>query len=306
MRPTCPICAGRDSHAYQSRFAVPLRTCRNCSARYVHPIPPRLQLRARYEREHLSGKWDVLLDQGPTEEPARRAELLRRLQQCGQDGEPPRGRLLDIGFGDGRFLDGAADAGWSCVGIEISHAAAKGVTGRHPVAVASLDAIVDTPTLDAVTFWDVLEHLAEPAAAVRKAARRLRAGGLLAASMPSLSSVTARVEGPGWRYYDLDTYGHLVHMSPRHLRLLFEAEGLRIVHLETRGSVDLRHSLWVGRPSQKGIVGAVLDRLSGLVARLFAPRGYGNTILIVGQREAAPSGSGPGAAPGRRAGGTTR
>ncbi|MDH3224476.1 MAG: class I SAM-dependent methyltransferase, partial [Gemmatimonadota bacterium] len=190
--------------------------------------------------------------------------------------------MLDVGFGDGRFLDQATAVGWECAGIEIAHAAARGVAGRHAVAVAPLDAVVDAPVLEAVTFWDVLEHLAEPAVAVRNAALRLRVGGLLAASMPSLSSVTARIEGSGWRYYDLDTYGHLVHMTPRHLRRLFEAEGLHIVHLETRGSVDLRHSLWASRASRGDTVGAVLDRLSGLVARVAVPRGFGNTILVVG------------------------
>ncbi len=294
MTPSCPLCGGGRGKRFHSQYPVPLLTCRRCGVRYVSSPPSAAGLRARYEEEHAAGTWIELMDRGATEEPTRRAALIEQLRWAGGPadaaGRPP-GLLLDVGCGDGRFLDAAAGRGWRCVGTEIALAAARPLAPEHRVAVASLDALADTEVFDAVTFWDVLEHLVDPGAAVAGAVRRLRPAGILAASMPSMASTTARVEGAGWRYYDLDTYGHLVHMNPRHLRTLFESHELEVAHVETRGSVDLRHSLGPGGGSRGGVAGAVLDRLSGLLARVAVPLGFGNTLLMVGRKRPRPGGA---------------
>ncbi len=286
MSASCPLCGAAGGVPFRSRYTVSLLTCPGCGVRYVWPPPSARQLIRRYEREHEAGTWTERMDLGPEDEPERRAALLRRLRwpDPREARDDARGLLLDVGFGDGRFLRSAQLQDWRCVGTEIALAAARPLAGAHRVAVADLDALVDAEVFDAVTFWDVLEHLADPGAAVAGAVRRLRPGGVLAASMPSLSSTTARVEGAGWRYYDLDTYGHLVHMTPRHLRTLFDAHGLEIAHVETRGSVDLRDSFRFRERGWRGLGGAVLDRVSGLLARVAVPLRLGNTLLVVGRK----------------------
>jgi 2-polyprenyl-3-methyl-5-hydroxy-6-metoxy-1,4-benzoquinol methylase len=275
---TCPVCNESRTHPFQSIWPVPLRSCDACKARFVWPLPTDDELRRRYEREHESGKWSKLVDLGDPLESRRRAALLTRLAV------PPTGRILDVGFGDGRFLDAVAEMGWTAVGLEISTDAATKVAHRHPVAVGAIDAVAEDASLDAVTFWDVLEHVPNPAALLQAATARLRVGGLAAATMPSAASFTARIEAERWRYYDLGTYGHLVHMTPRHLRMLFAQAGLDVVRVETTGSVDLRHSVGSGGRRFTGIAAGVLDKLSGALARLAEPLGYGNTLLVIGRR----------------------
>lgn len=274
----CPICGEARTKPFNSIWPVALRSCQVCKARFVWPLPTDDELRRRYEREHASGKWNDLVDQGDPQEPRRRAALLTRLAST------ERRRLLDVGFGDGRFLAVSDEMGWSAIGLEVTEEAARPLADRYRVAVGTLDALAEREAIDCAVFWDVLEHVPHPGALLQSVASRLSVGGLVAASMPSASSVTARIEGDRWRYYDLGTYGHLVHMNPRHLRSLFEQAGLEVVYSETRGSVDLRHSL--RRSSVTGARGQLLDRLSGMIARVAVPMGLGNTLLMIGRRAA--------------------
>ena len=255
--------------------------CRGCGTRFVHPVPSAAALRARYEAEHQAGKWGALFEASDPMEPPRRARLL-----AGLDSGRGSGRLLDVGCGDGRFLDAAAAAGWRPVGLELSHGAVRALGNRHPVLVGSLAALRAGPRFAAITFWDVLEHLPDPAAALGAAARLLEPRGLLAVSLPNASGTEALVRGAGWRYHDLPAYGHLVHLGPSQLRRLLVSAGLEVVHRETRGSADLRDLL--GPEARVGghhPLAWFLDRLSGALARVAEPTLFGNTLLMVGRRQ---------------------
>jgi SAM-dependent methyltransferase len=201
--------------------------------------------------------------------------------------------VLDVGCGDGRFLDAMARRGWRTLGSEIALPGARLASGRHPALVGELAAVSPRPLLDAITFWDVLEHLPDPSRTVREASRRLRGGGVVAASMPNLRGSASLAMGSKWPYYDFVHYGHLHHLSPRHLERLLRDAGMAAVYRETRGSVDLRDA-----PEAHGLAPPsraatwVLDRLSGLVARIAEPLGFGNTIVVLG-RKPIVGGSGP-------------
>jgi SAM-dependent methyltransferase len=68
---------------------------------------------------------------------------------------------------------------------------------------------------EAVTFWAVLEHLAEPRAFLSKAATVLKPGGLCFLLVPNLRSLAVRLLGPRYRY-----------VLPEHLNY-FTADTLR-------------------------------------------------------------------------------
>lgn len=214
-------------------------------------------------------------------EPPRRAQLLDGLKV----GHGSR-RLLDVGCGDGRFLDAAAVAGWRPVGLELSHGAVRALGNRHSVLVGSLAALRAGPRFAAITFWDVLEHLPDPAATLGAAARLLEPRGLLAVSLPNAFGTEALVGGMRWRYHDLPAYGHLLHLGPSQLRRVLVSAGLEVVHRETRGSADLRDLL--GPDASRGgrrPLAWLLDRLSGVLARVAEPTLFGNTLLMVGRRQ---------------------
>jgi hypothetical protein len=136
---------------------------------------------------------------------------------------------------------------------------------------------------DAVTFWDVLEHLEEPARALQQARARLRPGGVVAVTMPNVAGAMSRCSGARWAYYDFSRYGHLHHLAPRHIRTLFRRTGFKVVYQETRGSVDLRSIPQLYGSSAPGESTAwVLDKLSGVLAKIAVPLGFGNVLLMIG------------------------
>jgi SAM-dependent methyltransferase len=94
------------------------------------------------------------------------------------------------------------------------------------VAANALRAPFASQRFDAVTLWDVLEHLPDPHAAVAEVARLLRPGGRLVLTTGDVGSLAARLSGSRWHLYTIPE--HLFFFSRRSLRLLLAAHGLRV------------------------------------------------------------------------------
>jgi SAM-dependent methyltransferase len=146
------------------------------------------------------------------------------------------GRLLDAGCASGLFLREARRAGWSVEGVEPSetlHAMAVQTLGETtPLHRAILEHADLTPaSFDAVTLWDVLEHVPEPVAFLNLCAKLLRPGGKLFVNVPDLDSPEARILGRKW---PLLLAEHLNYFNRRSLSVCAENAGLRRIHFGRR------------------------------------------------------------------------
>jgi len=105
---------------------------------------------------------------------------------------PSRGRLLDVGCGVGHFLRVAKRLGWEAQGLDISDAASQTASeafGLH-VKVGTLEGIpFPEGSFDAVTLWDVIEHVRRPVENLIAANRLLKEGGILSMKTPNESSL---------------------------------------------------------------------------------------------------------------------
>ncbi len=284
--PCCAVCGSADTTRWCAPADVAIWRCRRCGARVTSPAPSRSHLRERYEEEHRSGKWKRLMEHADAGEIERRARLITRLAPRSSEGI-----LLDVGFGDGRFLDAAGRLGWKTMGTEIALSAASRGASHHRRIVGELEALRECPIFDVITFFDVLEHLREPADVVRQAGARLREDGLIVVTMPNVRGIASLLAASRWPYYDFGTYGHIHHLSPWHVRQLLRRAGFEPVYEETHGSVDLRNlPAMYGWNAPSGIGAWVCDKASGALARLAQPLGFGNTLLTVGRK--VPGGSG--------------
>lgn len=111
---------------------------------------------------------------------AFRLELLRRWLPDGFCGRT----VVDLGCGGGLLGVPLAEHGAHVVGVDVAVRAlragrARGAARYLPIAGDLLQSPLDAGSADVVLLADVLEHVAQPAAAVREAARLLRAGGRL-------------------------------------------------------------------------------------------------------------------------------
>lgn len=138
---------------------------------------------------------------------------------------PAKGRLLDVGAAAGLFVKAAKEAGWDAVGVEPCRWLADYARSKLGLDVRTatlLEARLPEASFDAVTMWDVLEHLADPSAELREAARIIKPGGLLLINFPDFSSVLARLAGRRW-WFLLSM--HLYYFTPATLKKMLEQAG---------------------------------------------------------------------------------
>jgi 2-polyprenyl-3-methyl-5-hydroxy-6-metoxy-1,4-benzoquinol methylase len=188
-----------EQHTYSgwTNAAGRIVECGTCRLRFVSP------------RERAAGIWqtyrrivDPLYLQNLD---ARRLSFARGLRQIERHGRPP-GRLLDVGCSVGVFLELARESGWEVEGVEASEWSAGQARGRGFRVHNELFEQVELPeqSFDVLCFWDVLEHVPSPRAALVKAQRLLRPGGLLVVSTPDIASVSARALGRRWWFVERD------------------------------------------------------------------------------------------------------
>ena len=104
---------------------------------------------------------------------------------------PRGGKLLDVGCGTGNFLAAARKAGYEVCGTELDRDAARfakdhvGLSDIFPLAISEFVQQHPDKTFDVVTFFEVLEHQATPAAFLEAIRRCVRSRGYIALSVPN-------------------------------------------------------------------------------------------------------------------------
>lgn len=256
----CAVC-GRTSPAAKPKLqkdGIDIWQCSYCGLAFWQP-PEGFRPEAAYDGSYFddpeaSHGYD---DYGSLES-SLRATFRRRIARL----PPPHpgARLLDVGAAYGFSVAEGSRAGWRACGIEVSAAAARrarDVSGGR-VALASVRACpFASECFDAVTMWDVIEHLPDPHAGVRAVADLLRPGGRLVLTTGDAGSLLARISGGRWHLYTLPE--HLFFFTRRSLRVLLEEHGLRVVSIRAESAIftlgylfeRLRKTL-LGRPGRSG------------------------------------------------------
>ena len=149
----------------------------------------------------------------------------------------PGERVLDVGCGNGDFLDAARDAGWTPVGLEPDPAAAALCQTRGlDVRVGSLEALgSEASGFRAVTLNHVIEHLHAPRDALARVYSLLQPGGMLYLDTPNADSRGASRFGRHWR--GLEPPRHLVLFTPASLLALLRQLGFVDIRIKRRPAV---------------------------------------------------------------------
>jgi SAM-dependent methyltransferase len=112
------------------------------------------------------------------------------------------GRLLDVACGNGSFLRTAKEKGWQVEGVELSPKLAASCTDAGFLVFNSMfeEVSVDNAKYDAITFWDIIEHVIDVPGVIEKAKSLLKPGGIVMFCTPNEGSLLART---GRMLYDL-------------------------------------------------------------------------------------------------------
>lgn len=270
MRDGCPICHDPRRQDVVTQNGLTVRRCLNCGQRYVWPVPSESVLARIYDRAYYrGGHGSVGFSDYAALAAARRRMFTRHLDRIERLLAP--GRVLDVGCATGDFLVVATERGWNAVGVDPSPARELALAvGARLVGRTIDDADVAPRSLDLITLWDVLEHLPDPVASLRRARQLLAPGGLLAATVPNAGSALARLSGPRWFGYK--TAGeHLQFFTPATIARCFAAAGFQLAVRRpvawscTVGFVLDRAALYLGGPGRLASRALAGRRLSELV-----------------------------------------
>ena len=149
---------------------------------------------------------------------------------------PSRGSLLDVGCGNGKYLEYARTRGWDGVGIELSALAAEAARAREFEVIVgdALEVAWPATRFDRVRCAHTLEHVHDPEALLRRLREAVRATGRVEVLIPNRRSAPAHLFGRYWQGLELPR--HLFHFRISDVRHPAARAGLRLTRIHHEAS----------------------------------------------------------------------
>ncbi|MGB5439387.1 MAG: class I SAM-dependent methyltransferase [Gammaproteobacteria bacterium] len=289
---SCPVCGGSARPDFSGRdllFDRPgeyqYARCRECAAVFQTPMPDNERIASFYPDEYEQYQPERTKPVKSFEKGALRAvhgyshlqvpplyilagQLLGRSKY--RDAPPfrPGHRALDIGCGNGKFLNKLRSLGWDAQGVEFN-AAAAGVCHANGLTVFHGDlhsAGFPDAGFDMVSARHVIEHIPEPDRFMAEVARILRPGGYFYVRTPNSKALGRKLFGRYW--FPNDVPRHLVLFSPENLSALAGRHGLKKTSLLTFSSPKaVLNSIDYARDGRNGV--SKRSSWRRLLARIF-------------------------------------
>lgn len=196
--------------------------------------------------------------------------------------EVQRGSLLEIGCGNGFFLQEALRQGYADVrGIEPgADAVSRADPAIRPRIVADVirPGLFEAERFDVICLFQVLDHLPDPAAVLDECYTVLKPNGLILCLNHNVDAISARLLSEKSPIVDVE---HTYLFGPQTLRKLYELRGFRVERIAAAWNrYSLRYLLLLlPLPAVlKGPLRALLD--TGALGRISLSLPLGNAYVI--------------------------
>jgi SAM-dependent methyltransferase len=228
---TCPCCLGGRTEPLYSVRGHAYVACAACGSARLDPMPPDEPADLYGERYFVGGDdrggyVDYDADAG-----LHRRNAAARLRLVAPTlGSAHGADVIDVGCASGYVLDAYRDAGYAAHGVDVSPWAREQAARRgHDVHESLGKAVAACDDLRLVSFFQVLEHLGDPDAALGEAAAALGPGGVVAVETWDRGSRLARWSGTRWQQANPPSVLHL--FTRDGMRRLADRHGLDVVAL---------------------------------------------------------------------------
>jgi 2-polyprenyl-3-methyl-5-hydroxy-6-metoxy-1,4-benzoquinol methylase len=279
----CPTCGSGEARHELDKDHMQLVRCAACDLVYVTPTFDE----SHYKRVYASAEYqDIVRDLGIQSHEYRvqrfGRERVQLMAEQLQTTAPPR--YLDVGCSTGFVVEAARDAGWRASGVDLNPSAIEfGRTRGLDVRTAALeDAGFEPGSFDAVSLFDVLEHLLDPLRTLRACVRLLAPGGIVFLYVPNYDSASRLLMGKD-AHFIWPTH-HLNYYTPATIRDLMAREGLSTVYLATEG-LDVVDYLWYRREVH-GKDDTGVEEIADLLQFFVNAGAYGKNLRVIARRPA--------------------
>jgi len=284
-RRACPTCGSTDETLELEKDHMRIVRCKVCDLVYVNPTFDEVHYKQVYASQAYQ---DIVRDLGINSHEYRMNRFgSERVQMMGEhlhlpNGRPPR--YLDVGCSTGFVVEAARDKGWEATGIDLNPSAIE--FGRSRGLDLRTVALEDTGfaprTFDAVSLFDVLEHLLDPRRTLSACADLLAPGGILFLYVPNFDSASRLLMGPN-AHFIWPTH-HLNYYTPTTIRDLMLRHSLTPELIVTEG-LDIEDYIWYRRE----VLNRDADGLTEIadVVQFLANAGcYGKNLRVIARRSA--------------------
>lgn len=229
-------------------------------------------------------------------DPATRAAFAQRYDRMVDTAQHlvgPIRSVLDVGCGTGNFLGYAAGRGLDAYGVDLDADAVAQARARGLNAVTQdeLDTAPLPERFDALTMWDVIEHIIDPLAGLKALLPRVRPGGTLLFETPDggfpLRPAVLGVHRATRGRYDytrpLYYWEHKIYFTEHGFRALMQRLGCEVVQVRRGTSIrEKMDAIFAYEAQRRGSRSlAALQRSWPVLARAAQRAHLGNKLLII-------------------------
>lgn len=266
----CHICESDKRQLLHEDGLWRIYKCSFCGLGILDPRPRKDCLSLLYKKEYFASQYDSGVEPDSPEFERwmdlleHRRRFFKRLKR--------KGKLLDIGCGNGYFLALCRRLGYQVQGIDVSSWAAQYASSRLGLDVAASeigDLKFSPESFDIITMWHTLEHTEKPMEIVLRMKSWLKRDGILVIEVPNYEGTDALHERDQWIGWQIPY--HLYHFTPHALTMLLEKCGFQIVKFKDFHSETIKNTL-----KQYPLV--------SLIARIIAKCYSGHSIAVVAKQ----------------------
>jgi 2-polyprenyl-3-methyl-5-hydroxy-6-metoxy-1,4-benzoquinol methylase len=163
-------------------------------------------------------------------------------------------KLIDVGCGDGYFLEAARKRNWDVYGTEFTEEAV-GICERKGIqmSLGPLNpAHYEKESFDVITSFEVIEHINQPQREVGAFFSILRKGGIVYVTTPNFNSISRNIIGKNWSIIEYPE--HLSYYTRPTLRRVFVENQFQLLAMTTTG-FSINRMMWT-----RSISSTVLDK----------------------------------------------
>lgn len=215
----CPVCAGAQAGLYLRKRDLQLVRCEPCGMIYVAPVPAEFASGEYYDQTGAGYYLSPAKLESDYAEVRFQRELRLFRNHC------RAGAVLDVGCSSGAFLyhlNRRYPGSYGILGTDASGPALDYAQSRGVPTLRGdfLKQDFGGRRFEAVTFWAVLEHLAEPKLFLERAWSLLKPDGWCFVLVPNMHSLATRLLQARYRYIYPQ---HLNYFTPDTLSKLVES-----------------------------------------------------------------------------------